>query len=89
MDQGGAQEQEGREEEEVPHAPPTQVHTNIKRIIWWIKSLVTLARELLHIHVLLIFVSTTPLLAFQGRRSLAGSGLSVGHARRAKQFQEK
>jgi hypothetical protein len=31
MDQGGAQEQEEREEEEVPHAPPTQVRTNIQR----------------------------------------------------------
>jgi hypothetical protein len=30
MDQGGAQEQ-GREEEEVPHAPPTQVRTHIQR----------------------------------------------------------
>jgi hypothetical protein len=30
MDQGGAQEQEEREEEEVPHAPPTQVCTNIQ-----------------------------------------------------------
>jgi hypothetical protein len=32
-----------------------------KGIIWCIKSLVTSARELLHIHVLLFFVSTTPL----------------------------
>jgi transposase InsO family protein len=31
MDQGGAQEQEGREEEGVPQAPPTQVRTNIQR----------------------------------------------------------
>jgi hypothetical protein len=31
MDQGGAQEQEGREEEGVPQAPPTQVCTNIQR----------------------------------------------------------
>jgi hypothetical protein len=31
MDQGGAQEQEGREDEGVPHAPPTQVRTNIQR----------------------------------------------------------
>jgi hypothetical protein len=31
MDQGGAQEQEGREDEGVPHAPPTQVHTIIQR----------------------------------------------------------
>jgi hypothetical protein len=31
MDQGGAQEQEGREEEEVPHPPPTQVRTKIQR----------------------------------------------------------
>jgi hypothetical protein len=31
MDQGGAQEQEGREEEGVPHVPPTNVHTNIQR----------------------------------------------------------
>jgi hypothetical protein len=29
MDQGGAQEQEM--EEEVPHAPPTQVRTNIQK----------------------------------------------------------
>jgi transposase InsO family protein len=52
MDQGGAQEQEGREEEGVP--PPTQVRTNIQR-----DHPVTLARELLHVHVLQIFVSTT------------------------------
>jgi hypothetical protein len=31
MDQGGAQEQEGREEEGVPQAPLTQVRTNIQR----------------------------------------------------------
>jgi hypothetical protein len=31
MDQGGAQEQEEREDEGVPHEPPTQVHTNIPR----------------------------------------------------------
>jgi hypothetical protein len=31
MDQRGAQEQDGREEEEVPHAPSTQVRTNIQR----------------------------------------------------------
>jgi hypothetical protein len=31
MDLCGAQEQEGREEEGVPHAPPTQVRTNIQR----------------------------------------------------------
>jgi hypothetical protein len=31
MDQGGAQEQEGREDKEAPHAPPTQVRTNIQR----------------------------------------------------------
>jgi hypothetical protein len=31
MDQGGAKEQEEKEEEEVPHAPPTQVRTNIQR----------------------------------------------------------
>jgi hypothetical protein len=31
MDQGGAQEQEVREEEEVPHASPTQVRTHIHR----------------------------------------------------------
>jgi hypothetical protein len=31
MDQGGAKEQEGREKEGVPHAPPTQVCTNIQR----------------------------------------------------------
>jgi hypothetical protein len=31
MDQGGAQEQEDKEEKEVPHAPPTQVRTNIQR----------------------------------------------------------
>jgi hypothetical protein len=31
MDQGGAQEQEGREEEGVPQAPSTQVCTNIQR----------------------------------------------------------
>jgi hypothetical protein len=31
MEQGGAQEQEGREEEGVPQAPPTQVRTNIQR----------------------------------------------------------
>jgi hypothetical protein len=31
MDQGGAQEQEGREEEGIPHAPSTQVRTNIQR----------------------------------------------------------
>jgi hypothetical protein len=31
MDQGGAQEQDGREEEEVPQAPSTQVRTNIQR----------------------------------------------------------
>jgi hypothetical protein len=31
MDQGGAQEQEGREDEGVPQAPPTQVRTNIQR----------------------------------------------------------
>jgi hypothetical protein len=31
MDQGGAQEQERREEEEVPQAPSTQVRTNIQR----------------------------------------------------------
>jgi hypothetical protein len=31
MDQGGAQEQEGREEKEVPQAPPTQVCTNVQR----------------------------------------------------------
>jgi hypothetical protein len=31
MDQGGAQEQDGRAEEEVPQAPSTQVHTNIQR----------------------------------------------------------
>jgi hypothetical protein len=31
MDQGGEQEQGDKEEEEVPHAPPTQVHTNIQR----------------------------------------------------------
>jgi hypothetical protein len=30
MDQGGAQEQEEKDEE-VPHAPPTQVRTNIQR----------------------------------------------------------
>jgi hypothetical protein len=54
MDQGGAQEQKGREEEEVP--PPSQVRINIQRIIRWIKSLVTLARELLYVHVLQIFV---------------------------------
>jgi hypothetical protein len=29
MDRGEAQEE--REEEEVPHAPPTHVHTNIQR----------------------------------------------------------
>jgi hypothetical protein len=28
---GGAQEQDGRAEEEVPQAPSTQVHTNIQR----------------------------------------------------------
>jgi hypothetical protein len=31
MDQGGAQEQEGREEEGVPQTPSTQVRTNIQR----------------------------------------------------------
>jgi hypothetical protein len=31
IDQGGAQEQEEKEEEEVPHAPPTQIRTNIQR----------------------------------------------------------
>jgi hypothetical protein len=31
MDQGGAQEQEGREDEGIPHAPPTQVRANIQR----------------------------------------------------------
>jgi hypothetical protein len=31
MDQGGAQEQEGREEEGVPQAPSNQVCTNIQR----------------------------------------------------------
>jgi hypothetical protein len=31
MDQGGTQEQEGREEKEAPHAPPTQVRINIQR----------------------------------------------------------
>jgi hypothetical protein len=31
MDQGGAQEWEEREEEEVQQAPPTQVRTNIQR----------------------------------------------------------
>jgi hypothetical protein len=29
MDQGGAQEQEEKEGEEVTHAPPTQIYTNI------------------------------------------------------------
>jgi hypothetical protein len=32
-----------------------------KGILQWIKSLVTSAREILRVHVLLIFVSTTPL----------------------------
>jgi hypothetical protein len=31
MDQGGEQEHVDKEEEEVLHAPPTQVHTNIQR----------------------------------------------------------
>jgi hypothetical protein len=31
MNQEGAQEQERREKEEVPHAPSTQVRTNIQR----------------------------------------------------------
>jgi hypothetical protein len=31
MDQGGTQEQEDQEEEEVPRAPPTQVCTNIQK----------------------------------------------------------
>jgi hypothetical protein len=31
MDQRGAQEQGDKEEEEVPHASSTQVHTNIQR----------------------------------------------------------
>jgi hypothetical protein len=31
MDQGGAQEQEEKEEQQVPHPPSTQVRTNIQR----------------------------------------------------------
>jgi hypothetical protein len=31
MDQGGAQDQDGREEDKVPQAPSTQVCTNIQR----------------------------------------------------------
>jgi hypothetical protein len=31
MDQGGAHEQEDKEEEEVPHAPPAQVRATIQR----------------------------------------------------------
>jgi hypothetical protein len=31
MDQGGAREQEENEEEEVPHAPPTQLCTKIQK----------------------------------------------------------
>jgi hypothetical protein len=31
MGQGGAQEERDKEEEEVSHAPSTQVHTNIQR----------------------------------------------------------
>jgi hypothetical protein len=42
------------------HLQPKSAPT-FKRIIRWIKSLVTSARELLRIHILLIFVNTTPL----------------------------
>jgi hypothetical protein len=61
IDQGGAQEQEEKLKEEVPHAPLTKFAPIFKGIIQWFKSLVTSARGLLRAHVLLIFVSTTPL----------------------------
>jgi hypothetical protein len=44
MDQGGAQEQEGREEEGVPQASQPKSPPTFKEIIRWIKFLVTLAR---------------------------------------------
>jgi hypothetical protein len=42
------------------HLQPKSTPT-FKGIIWWIKSLVTSARDLLCVHVLLNFVNTTPL----------------------------
>jgi hypothetical protein len=45
MDQGGEQEQDGREEEVVSQAPLTQVRTNIQRDHPVDQILVILARE--------------------------------------------
>jgi hypothetical protein len=59
MDQGGAQEQERREEEEYHMHLQPKTGPTFKEIIQWIKFLVTLARELLLVHVLQFFVSTT------------------------------
>jgi hypothetical protein len=51
---------EGRRRKYHMHIQPKSAPT-FKGIIRWIKPLVTLARELLHVHVLLVFVSTAPL----------------------------
>jgi hypothetical protein len=49
---------EGRRKEYHMHIQPKSTPT-FKEIIQWIKFLVTLARELLLVHVLQFFVSTT------------------------------
>jgi hypothetical protein len=59
MDQGVAQEQEGREEEGIPHAPPTQVHTNIQRDHSVDQILGDISKVVQLVHLLQIFVSTT------------------------------
>jgi hypothetical protein len=59
MDQGEHKnKKEGRRKEYHRHLQPKSAPT-FKGIIWWIKFLVTLARELQLVHVLQNFVSTT------------------------------
>jgi hypothetical protein len=61
MDQGEHKNKKMRRRKKYHmHLQPKSA-LKFKGIIRWIKSLVSLARELLHVHVLLIFVRTTPL----------------------------
>ena len=61
MDQGEHENKKKRRREKYHMHLQLKSAPIFKRIIQWIKSLVTLARELLRTHVLLISVSTTPL----------------------------
>jgi hypothetical protein len=90
MNQGGAHE-ESDKEEEAQQAPPTQVRATIQRNHLVDQILGDIRKGVTNCSCLANFCEHYSFFyrAYQGRRSLAGSRLGVGHAGRAQQLQEK